>query len=232
MDGTDQSQYLVSYKTLRSIIGAVGILLFLVPLIYGAVKGNLPESISRSYYTSLRDFFVGALCVLGMFLVSYRGYDLLDTVITDIAGVCVVVIAFCPTSSPNPKVAQTVSNHIHPIAASIAFVLLAVMALQFTQVEQTDMGWRAVLKRLGKAAIYQFPKARNAGRNYAYVTCAWIIVASIILAAISVIPLFWPEAFMLAAFGISWTIKGEPVARARAALKPPAPEARPEAATV
>ena len=80
----------------------------------------------------------------------------------------------------------------------------------------------AVLRRLGAAAIYRFPRtddpARN-GENITYVTCAWIIVLSIGVALASVIPLFWPEAFMLTAFGLSWTVKGGTLPRAQQALK-------------
>ena len=221
MSSTNGSQYLISYKNLRSIIGALGVLLFVVPLIYGFTQPKLLESISASYYTPVRNVFVGALCVLGMFLIAYRGYDLLDTVITNVAGVCTILVAFCPTARPAPA-PQTFVNHIHPIAASAAFVLLAVMALQFTQSAATDNSMGAVLRRLGAAAIYRFPRtddpARN-GENITYVTCAWIIVLSIGVALASVIPLFWPEAFMLTAFGLSWTVKGGTLPRAQQALK-------------
>jgi hypothetical protein len=33
----------------------------------------------------MRNFFVGALCALGIFLVAYNGYDLADRMITNIA---------------------------------------------------------------------------------------------------------------------------------------------------
>lgn len=221
MSSKSPSQYLVSYKTLRSIIGAIGILLIVVPLIYGATQGHLLPSISYSYYSPLRNFFVGSLCVLGMFLISYHGYDGLDSGITNVAGVCAVVVGFCPTRRLSTA-PQTVANHIHPVAAGLAFAALAIMALQFTQAGDSELRMGAVLRRLGAAAIYRFPKAvgseRNT-RNYIYVTCAWIIAVSMALVPFAVISLFWPEAFMLAAFGLSWTVKGETILRAQQAVK-------------
>ncbi len=221
MSNKSPSEYLVSYKTLRSIIGAIGILLFVIPLIYGATQGHLLPSISLSYYSPLRNFFVGSLCVLGMFLISYHGYDRLDSGITNVAGVCAVVVGFCPTRSLSTA-PQTVANHIHPIAAGLAFAALAIMALQFTQAGDSDLRVSAVLCRLGAAAIYRFPKAAGSTRsfrNYFYVTCAWIIALSMALVPFAVISLFWPEAFMMTAFGLSWTVKGETILRAQQALK-------------
>ena len=36
------------------------------------------ESISSYYHSVMRDIFVGSLCAVGTFLISYRGYDKRD----------------------------------------------------------------------------------------------------------------------------------------------------------
>ena len=73
------------YITIRRFIGLIAILL---PLIVIVAAGGFPGSISASYYASTgfpflpyfpspRDIFVGALFVIGAFLMSYKGrqYD-------------------------------------------------------------------------------------------------------------------------------------------------------------
>jgi len=50
------------------------------------ISGELPESVSGYYYTGMRNVFVGALCVLGVFLMAYAGYNEFDRWITNLAG--------------------------------------------------------------------------------------------------------------------------------------------------
>ena len=91
---TDAQSNLSSYRQLRSAIGVIGFLLFLLSrLAYSIFTRDWHESISYYYYTPVRDFFVGALCSLGVFLVFYLGYNGLDTAITDLAGICSIGIA-------------------------------------------------------------------------------------------------------------------------------------------
>jgi len=78
-----QQTLLISYLSLRE---AVGILGFSLPIVL--VLGNLlifhskaiEDSISNYYYTGMRGVFVGTLWAIGVFLVSYRGYERRDAV--------------------------------------------------------------------------------------------------------------------------------------------------------
>ena len=67
----------ISYLTLRKIIGFLGIsfpvVLFLVAVIF--FQTGLQSSVSKYYHTVMGDVFVGTLCVIGFFLLSYKGYE-------------------------------------------------------------------------------------------------------------------------------------------------------------
>jgi len=222
---TDAQSNLSSYRRLRSAIGVIGFLLFLVPLAYSIFTRDWHESISYYYYTPVRDFFVGALCSLGVFLVFYLGYDGLDTAITDLAGICAIGIALDPTHENNTR--ETWQNYLHPVFAAIAFVLLAVMSLQFTQKGNEPGGIKASLERLAAAAFFRFydyrnlpvgqqPPSRAATReDRFYAVCAWAIVVALI-ATVAVdltntdryFPLIVSECIMLFFFSSSWTVKG------------------------
>ena len=59
------------YHTIRLIIGLIAIIF---PLVVRIRASQITDSISWSYHTDARDFFVGFLFVLGAFLMSYKGH--------------------------------------------------------------------------------------------------------------------------------------------------------------
>ena len=73
-----------SYLALRKAIGLLAIAFpFVVSL--GALilfQTGIQSSVSSCYHTGMRDVFVGTLCAIGFFLLSYKGYERSD----DIAG--------------------------------------------------------------------------------------------------------------------------------------------------
>ncbi len=110
---------LISYLTLRRATGLIGILLPAV-LITGnrlVFSAPLPLSLSDYYYTHMRNVLVGALIVLGVFMLCYVGYDEWDRWITNGAGLFLIGIAFFPT-------APGVAGDIHYAVAGVAFILL------------------------------------------------------------------------------------------------------------
>jgi hypothetical protein len=89
-----------SQLTLRKLIGTLA---FILPV--AVLLGGLPgtqESISAYYHTSMRDLFVGVLLGVGFFLITYKGYDGVDTKITTAAGIAGMLIAIFPCNyEPN-----------------------------------------------------------------------------------------------------------------------------------
>ena len=72
-----EEEYLISHKLLRRFIGYFGFSLPILMLLVGNSDGffNALPSISDYYYTNARDFFVGLLWAIGIFLITYKGYD-------------------------------------------------------------------------------------------------------------------------------------------------------------
>ena len=74
---TNEISLALSYLVLRRIIGLLG---FLFPFVLslGALilfQTGIQSSISSYYHTGMGDVFVGILCVIGVFLFSYKGFD-------------------------------------------------------------------------------------------------------------------------------------------------------------
>lgn len=202
------SQPLVqSYLALRMAIGVIAIALpFVLALAWATVQGaGIEPSISAYYHTGMRDVFVGALCAIGVFLWSYRGYDRRDDRITNLAAVCAIGVAWFPTTPvviTSPR--DTLVGGFHYAFAAVLFGTLAYISLVlFTK----------------KAAQ---PTRRKEQRNQIYRTCGVVILACI--AGIAVIaltpadsqvhtlsPVFWLEAAAIVAFGLSWLTKGEAI---------------------
>lgn len=229
---TPSRDLLISYVTLRRIVGVIGILLAFV-LRIGIIVGNhkVPYSVSSYYYSPMRNVLVASLCILGMFLIAYKGHDNIETGITNIAGVAAIGVAFFPTSDPSFRPAWV--SDLHPFFAAIALISLALMALQFTHMKADDktggaakLNWWREIGYMGGALLFKYPdyvdinrKPNKDMRNRIYSSCAWIILVAVILAfAQNFWPtsaknvtqwLFWFEALALVAFGFSWLIKGE-----------------------
>ena len=198
-----------SQLTLRKLIGTMA---FILPV--AVLLGGLPgfqESISAYYHTSMRDLFVGVLLGVGFFLITYKGYDGVDTKITTAAGIAGMIIAIFPCNyEPNEslivsmfRLPSNVTGIIHLIAASAFFLLLAYMSFfQFT-----------------KSSGEMTPAKKK--RNRIYRGCGIAIVAGILM---TLGPSFLhigrgfgliliSETIMLFAFGISWLVKGEAILR-------------------
>jgi hypothetical protein len=203
----------MSYLLLRVLIGVIAVLLpFVLILVNWAIGHGFQSSMSGYYYTAMRDTFVGSLCATGVFLVSYDGYDLADRVITDAAGLFTICIAFFPTGPGGQATAAGPDRPVPPGFACAAFVLLSVMAFRFAKREPTPPGltwWQRVKYALG----FTGPEDGLAPRwkRLVYRASGTVILLCVILIAPlsgARYPLLVLEAVMLAAFGLSWFVKG------------------------
>ena len=201
---TQTNELVISYLLLRKTVGWIGMLLPFVLIVGNVVmSASRPDSMSGYYYTPMRNVFVGALCALGVFLIAYDGYDNVDRWITNIAGLGAIGVAFCPTKPSGPlSTAQNVVGDIHVFFAAVTFTALGLMALRFTKGCQVRL------------------------ETTAYQACGSVILACVVLAAVSnLLPsadfASWPVLFILeatavVAFGISWFVKGKTILPARA----------------
>lgn len=206
------SSIIISYMKLRTLIGILGmalpVLCFLWCFFYN--EGKVLDSISMHYYTNFRDVFTGILISVSLFLITYRGYTVLDNGITNIIGVFGLGIALfpCGTDTVSSPVGLflidlAVSNVIHLVSASIFFLLLAVNSLfLFTKSDNP-------VSRESKKWF----------RNVVYRICGGIILTSLVamIPAMLFVDTGYPgsghsililETVMLFSFGISWLVKG------------------------
>jgi hypothetical protein len=233
---------IVSYLTLRRVVGWVAVLLPVVLLISNAfftkdfkiyvssrifVFSNWPGSVSGYYYTSMRDVFVGSLCALGVFLIGYNGYDRADRWITNLAGVCAIGVALCPTKpSGAASQLQIDIGIVHVVFAISVITLMGVMALRFAKTgpgnKERPLKERV---RVGLGFGNTWPDDNDDERirrkkrsNVVYRFCGFLILLCVasgigqnfLPTSIKKIQpwLFWIETIAILAFGLSWFVKG------------------------
>jgi hypothetical protein len=223
----------VSYLNLRLCIGVLGVALPFILRIGSAIFPPDPYSVSAYYYSAMRNILVASLCVLGTFLLTYQGYDKLDSRITNVCGAATIGVALFPTSNPGFK--PTWVGNVHPVVAGIALAGQALMALQFTQSAPRDGAarWLDDAKRMLRALIFRYARrvhdehGRKLIRNQIYSACTWLIIIGVVL---TLVQNFWPdsvkaqtqwmfwfESLSIASFGVAWLVKGETLLKDTAA---------------
>ncbi|MFC3812556.1 hypothetical protein [Lacihabitans lacunae] len=202
---------LISFLWIRRGIGFMGIalpmILFIGTYIGTDCKYVLP-SISDYYHTNMHDFFVGILCVIAIFLFTYRGYDAKDNLAANLGSLFALGVAFFPTSRLQNACTQACNyefSTLHLISATAFFVILAYFALVL----------------FPKTDPRKTPSPQKLKRNKIFRTCGIIIVVCIVLLFayfivnrkgnlnLNIPVIFILESIALWAFGISWIIKGE-----------------------
>ncbi len=199
----------ISYLGLRKAIGVIGIALPFV-LAFGKTLLESPgiqPSISAYYYTAMRDVFVGSLCAIAVFLMSYRGHERQDDIAGDLACAFALGVALCPVAPETDATArQMVIGALHYASAAGFFLTLAYFSLALFR----------------KTDPQRTPTPRKLQRNRVYTACGYTIIACVALIALLALlgeaPLlkrldavFWLEATAVVAFGVSWLTKGEAI---------------------
>lgn len=220
----DNAIWLTNSKTLRKLIGILGmalpLLLFLFLYIDNGMASPLP-SISHYYYTRVTSVFVGIMSILGIFLMVYKGKEPIDFFISFAAGffaLCVVCFptsnlaeSCCDTAKPFSVMHLNVSpfrGNFHYISAAIFLGCLTYMSLfLFTKSDKSPS------KRGAKKKI----------RNWIYRVCGALMIIAILVIFAGLLKLipepyysdhcltYWMEALAVESFGFSWLIKGETI---------------------
>jgi hypothetical protein len=203
---------IISYIILRRVIGILGIALPFVCILGGLVFGGfgVQRSVSHYYHTNMRDFLVGLLGCVSLFLFSYKGYNWVDNLITWVIGIAGAGVAVFPCPSDDPaltrlgilQISTATSGLLHLICAGTFFFLLAINSLFLFTLNNNK-------------PVTQQKKYRNA----VYIACGVIILVS--LAVILILYLAAPqviegtsialvfESLVLCVFGVPWLVKGE-----------------------
>ncbi len=204
MDTNDRNQQqIISYFTLRKLIGVLGIILPLLMVIFKYIseKSTVVEFSISDYYDngSAGYVLVGVLFVLGFFLLSYKGYEKIDDHASDVGCIAALGIALFPTTSS--------IKAVHIMHFVFAFLLFSTFIFFCLYLFRKTSGAKTVTKK-------------KVLRNRVYVTCGVIMIACIIgiaLASFNILGtaaenyhlVFWFETIALFSFGFSWIVKGE-----------------------
>ena len=196
-----------AYRQLQKAVGIIAVLLAPVLVAGNALWGDgwLEGSVSSYYYTPMRNVFVGSLCALAVFFLSYNYRALpdfrIDNLLSTAASVVTVGVALLPTTRNvgTASGAEKAVGTAHLICAGALFVILAVFCL-------------FLFTKTGACA----PEGMKRVRNAVYRACGYIIVAAIVLVLVTNLivdppsswnALFWLETVAVLAFGTSWLIK-------------------------
>lgn len=209
--------FVISYKSLRKSIGILGIL-FPIILAIGAIAyggcDDIQKSISAYYHTNMRDFFVGILAAIAVFMFSYRGYDKTDRIAGILAGIFALGVAFFPSSVTETTICIDtlydggIFHILHLISAVLLFLTLSYFS--FFLFTKSNSEHEPTLQKLIRNRIYRI--------------CGIVMIISVLLIAVYLSflkvnypslkefsPAFWLETVALWAFGISWLVKGEAI---------------------
>jgi len=212
--------YLRSYLLERAIIGFIGVSLPVV-IIAGdnLLRTDGPvvrNSLSAYYYSGMRDFFVGSLFAVGLFLITYKIFErTLNNVLTAIAGVAAFLVAFFPTDrTPTETVGLTpiqshlgerTVSHIHYTSAGVFIVSLAIISFFFGVQEGRRSSQRAGCRARMSPAFWRW-------FHWACATVTLLAVAFTVLATRNRMfhgySLLIGESIAVVAFGLSWLFKG------------------------
>jgi hypothetical protein len=226
--------YTYSYRTIRLVVGFLGILLPVIFIIGEAVflKGGVQVrgSLSAYYHSSMQDAFVGGLCVIGLMLATYmsgepKSWDFWASLL---AGIAVLGVVFFPTSRPpyqassgvcgSPtaigcsSVESTLGEHrtalIHTACAVVFIICLAIMSFLFGLAEVVTDNDRSTSSGQPKQGRFWNPVLFWTHSGLALVILAagaWAFWGAQLG---NLKPLYIGEVAAVWAFGISWLLAG------------------------
>ncbi len=211
-----KAELVMSYHRVRTALGLLGLALPLMLIAGGLATGSgIRPTISDFFHTSLRDIYVGTLCAIGIFLISYRGYRrrpgewLSDNAISSLAGLAAFALAFFPNARGDE--AATLSQlilgasgaeRVHFAAGMVFFIALALFCyVQFPKTAQPLR--RRIYHACGHAIVVALAVliAGSWLRNWGPAGLAGMIEDNHLI--------FWAEALGIWAFALSWLVKGK-----------------------
>lgn len=203
-----------SYFTLRMGLAALA-LAMPIALWIGAGAHHLQHSLSAYYHFSqdragtfgagtMRDWFVGMLWAVGVFLLLYRGYSRVEDRVLDVAGIAAVLIALFPMDWPE-NTGATRSGHatVHYLAAATFFTAIAYVCV-FRAHDTLSILKDPVRVRMFRAA-YRLLGTLMVGMPLG------IFLASRVAPVAGQGWLFWAEVAGVYAFATFWLVKSREI---------------------
>ncbi|WP_318542679.1 hypothetical protein [Marixanthotalea marina] len=220
----EDSIWLTSSKTLRKMVGVLGMLLPLLLYIFLAIISEhyeILDSISHYYFTRSNVIFIIVVSLMAVFLMIYKGKEPIDFYLSTIAGMAAIMLLLFPTDSIITDCGGICSDFsiafikdnptrsiFHYVCAGIFLGSLAYMSLfLFTKFDKNHGKTKAKVKR-----------------NMVYKVCGVLMVIALVVVLLGggmeLIPsddyndyniTFWMETLAVEAFGFSWLVKGEAI---------------------
>ena len=217
----------------RICIGGMA-LLFLAIIIFGnmVVTGSgFLDAISAYYYSPMRNFFIGSLCVLGTLLIGYR-YQRVDKIASIVAGLCVIGLAIFPRDRGKTATTPEIWIGRAHWAFSIGFLLTIVFMVlylftlsdQNPSLIQHQKNWFLTIVSTVRRPFMRSDQKTLPGsklwRNRVYLVCGSIMIVFLVLCLLdqtffssnsrleSMSPVLWCEFTPLVMFSVAWTVKG------------------------
>lgn len=224
-EAINSKEEIISHQQLRTFIGITGFFLPFVLVLgcfaHGDGHYSWQPSISHYYYSKMHFVFVCTLCVLGGFLITYKGKKInpWESRISNLAGYFAFGVAAFPTRYNGFSTGQNNANqylqlctevtekwgYIHFGCAGLLFACFVVFCLWFFQ--EPDRAY----------ASDEMDKFNR--RKLFYKVCGWGIVVSIVSLALFFFfapdrhglltyTTFFFETTSLLFFGAAWLVKG------------------------
>lgn len=167
-------------------------------------RTKFQTSMSAYYWTlSLeRNVFVGTLCAVGVFLLLYKGYTLLEDRLLDLAGVCAVGVALCPMSEAGDCNAHALS--LHGAFATVFFGCIFASCLTMSKRSLGNLADPALRAKFHKA--YRLIHTIMIG-SVAVAVLSRLLPAALQNSLCEARALFWFEAVGVWCFGAYWYLK-------------------------
>jgi hypothetical protein len=201
--------YIISYHSLRILFGLMGMTLpFLLAITGKYLFGlDIQPSISDYYHTGMRDILVGSLWAIAVFLLVYKGPELVDNLLAKLACFSAIGISLFPTPAGEETLFEMDwVGWLHHLFAALLFGSFIIFTLfLFTRTKKGIP-----------------PTHMKLIRNQVYTVCGLIMLTCVLLIGLYKLippesqspvdqyqPVFWLETVAIMAFGISWFVKGE-----------------------
>jgi hypothetical protein len=211
--------WLTGQKTLRKLVGVLGVLLPVVLYLFLLLDtGKLDplDSISHYYMTRVSSIFVIVVSLLAIFLLVYKGKSLADFYLSAAAGLFALCLIIFPTNDitdPDDIHVAVTNLKDHPFRPQFHYISAGIFLLSLAAISIF------IFTRSNKSPEGRTPRKRM--RNRLYRTCGGIMVLAILVILanfLDIIPdkifedhnlTFWMETVAVESFGLSWLVKGE-----------------------
>ena len=208
-------EFVVSYLTLRQMIGWIGLLMPIAVRLGGYFFEGIKttDSISAYYYTGMRDLFVSTLVLVGVLLACFRTPHRNDNILATVAGIAAIGIGLFPM---DPTYATEILQKYPEMAATKCYVNRGILGFHFLFVGVFFATSFYLVYYRFSVLTTSIPTKQKLFRNKIYKVCGVAMLAAFVTIGFMAYTdrhasIFWPEAVAVIAFAAAWLVKGQTI---------------------